>query len=109
LQEWEATGEYGPAGTFLDRLELLRKQFGWLVTRFGERYAIVRFRKMGHWYLKGMRVRKRLRGRFQSATTRDVLEQTLLEIEQEGPIEGTKTGILPDLHVPVPSGPVEKW
>lgn len=109
LQEWEETGEYGPAGTFLDRLELLRKQFGWLVTRFGERYAIVRFRKMGHWYLKGMRVRKKLRGRFQSAASREILEQTLLEIEQEGPIEGTKTGILPDLHVPVPSGPVEKW
>lgn len=109
LAEWEATGEYAPAGTFLDRLGLLRKQLGWLEKRFGERYAIVRFRKMGHWYLKGMRVRKKLRGEFQTAKDRSEIEAALEKIEFEGPVRGTKTGILPDLHVPVPSGPVDKW
>lgn len=109
LVEWETTGEYGPAGTFLDRLNLLRKQFEYLERRFTTEHAIVRFRKMGHWYLKGMRVRKRLRGEFQQAKTRPEFEAALSVIEQEGPVHGTKDGILPDPHIPVPSGPVERW
>lgn len=109
LVEWEQTGEYGPAGTFLDRLQLLRKQLSLLQRRFDPEQAIVRFRKMGHWYLKGMRVRKRLRGDFQSAKTMDQIDAALREIEADGPVRGTRDGILPDLHVPVPAGPNEKW
>jgi nifR3 family TIM-barrel protein len=109
LVEWEQTGEYGPAGSFLERLDLLRKQFSYLERRFATEDAIVRFRKMGHWYLKGMRVRKRLRGEFQQAKTREEFEAALQAIEAEGPVQGTKDGILPDPHIPVPSGPVERW
>ena len=109
LVEWEETGEYGPAGTFLARLDLLRKQFAYLERRFSPEHAIIRFRKMGHWYLKGMRVRKRLRGDFQMAKTRDELVAALKVIEEEGPVRGTKDGVLPDPDIPVPSGPVERW
>ena len=67
------------------------------------------FRKMGHWYLKGMRVRKRLRGDFQLAKTRDEFDAILAIIREEGPLRGPRSGILTDVHVPVPSGPVERW
>lgn len=109
LVEWESTGEYSPAGSFDDRLQLMMKQFGYLETRHGTQTAIVYFRKMGHWYLKSMRVRPRLRHEFQLAKTRAEFDAALLDISEDGPVHGSRTGVLPDMHIPVPSGPVEKW
>ena len=56
-----------------------------------------------------MRVRKRLRGDFQLAKTRDEFDAILAIIREEGPLRGPRSGILTDVHVPVPSGPVERW
>ncbi len=109
LDEWERTGRYRPPGTFEDRLGLMMRQFGYLEERYGERNAIVMFRKMGHWYLKGMRVKPALRHRFQLAKTRAEFDAALDEICEAGPIGGSRTGLLPDMYVPVPSGPVERW
>lgn len=109
LVQWEATGEYDPPGNFLERLELLKRQFRYLEAQRGTTNAIITFRKMGHWYLKSMRVRAWLRNQFQMATTREQFDAILEQIVGEGPTRGTKTGILPDMHVPVPSGPVERW
>jgi tRNA-dihydrouridine synthase len=109
LVEWESTGKYGPAGSFDDRLQLLLKQFGFLEARHGTETAIVYFRKMGHWYLKGMRVRARLRHEFQLAKTRDEFNAALQCISQDGPVQGSRTDVLPDMHIPVPAGPVERW
>ncbi len=108
LVEHETTGEFGPPGNFDDRLALLRRQFGYVAERHPEK-AVVRFRKMGHWYLKAMRVRSALRHRFQLAQTLEEFEDALAEIAEAGPVDGTRTGLLPDMHVPVPSGPVERW
>ena len=114
LAEWERTGSFAPAGTFRDRLRLLRRQFGYLRDHWGddaegERRALVGFRKMGHWYLKAMRVRPALRHTLQVAQTIDEFYDVLAAVENEGPTVGTKDGVLPDMHVPVPSGPVERW
>ncbi|MEX0716188.1 MAG: tRNA dihydrouridine synthase DusB [Planctomycetaceae bacterium] len=109
LAEWEATGEYGPPGTFQDRLGLLLQQFGHLETRHGTDLAIRHFRKMGHWHLKGMRARARLRHEFQQAATRAEFDDVLARIAEDGPTRGTKTGLLPEMHIPVPGGPVERW
>jgi hypothetical protein len=67
------------------------------------------FRKMGHWYLKSMRVSKGLRHQFQLAVTREELDQSLQRIRQAGPIGGDRIGVLPEMHIAVPSGPVERW
>lgn len=109
LAQWEQTGEFDPPGTFDDRLELLRRQFGYLEELRGTMRAIATFRKMGHWYLKSMRVRASLRHRFQQAGTKEELEATLASIADDGPVRGTRDGVLPAMHVPVPSGPVERW
>lgn len=109
LVEWEQTGDCSPPGNFEDRLQLLRRQLGYLEELRGTHSAIIRFRKMGHWYLKGMRVRAWLRHQFQQAQTRDELDAALRAINEEGPVRGTRTGELPELRVPVPSGPVERW
>ncbi len=108
LEEWERTGTWSPAGTFDERLQLMVCQYEFLEERFGSERAIVLFRKMAHWYLKGMRVRKRLRGEFQFRT-RTEFDTAIDEIRQEGPVDGNRTGVLTDAHIPVPSGPIDKW
>jgi tRNA-dihydrouridine synthase B len=109
LVEWEQTGCYDPPGNFEDRLDLFRRQLGYLTESRGTRSAIILFRKTAHWYLKAMRVPSWLRNRFQMANTSDEVDAALREIEAHGPIGGDRTGILPDLAIPVPSGPVERW
>lgn len=109
LVEWEATGAYRPPGNFEDRLRLMLTQFRYLEERHGTERAIVRFRKMAHWYLKAMRVRACLRHRLQEARTADEFTAALDAIEAAGPIDGSRTGVLPELSIPVPSGPVERW
>ena len=114
LDQWERTGEYDPAGTFLDRLGLLRRQFGYLRGHFeddadGERRALVGFRKMGHWYLKAMKVRAAIRHKLQTAATIEQFYEVLDEVAEVGPVTGSKTGVLPDMQIPVPSGPIERW
>ena len=114
LDQWERTGQYDPAGTFLDRLGLLRRQFGYLRGHFeddadGERRALVGFRKMGHWYLKAMKVRAAIRHKLQTAATIEQFYEVLDEVAEVGPVTGSKTGVLPDMQIPVPSGPIERW
>lgn len=108
LVQWEQTGQWDPPGSFDDRLHLLLRQFGYMEEQWGET-SLVRFRKMGHWYLKSMRVRKPLRHRFQQAKTRAEFDAAIEEIVAAGPIGGNRTGVLPDMNVPVPSGPVDRW
>lgn len=109
LDEWERTGRYSPAGSFDERLQLMVRQYEFLETRFGSDRAIVLFRKMAHWYLKGMRVRRRLRGEFQFVRTRSEFNEALAQIRSEGPVDGNPTGVLTNAAVPVPSGPVDRW
>ena len=109
LTDWEQTGSYRPAGSFEDRLQLLERQFGDLQQRHGFERAVVLFRKTAHWYLKGMRVRKRLRGQFQQARTREEFDAALQRISLEGPVCGYPEGLLADAHIPVPSGPIAHW
>jgi tRNA-dihydrouridine synthase B len=109
LVEWERTGRHDPPGNFEERLELFKRQLGYLAETRGTRSAIILFRKTAHWYLKAMRVPSWLRNRFQMANTADEVDAALREIEVHGPIGGDRTGILPDLAIPVPSGPVERW
>jgi tRNA-dihydrouridine synthase B len=109
LVQWEESGRYDPPGNFEERLELFKRQLGYLAESRGTRSAIIQFRKTAHWYLKAMRVASWLRNRFQSANTADEVDAALREIEAHGPIGGDRTGILPDLAIPVPSGPVERW
>ena len=109
LAEWERCGHYEPPGSFDDRLALMQKQFGYVEERLGFERGISMFRKMGHWYLKAMRVRPRLRHQFQLVKTPAEFQATLAAIAADGPARGSRTGVLEDMHIPVPSGPVAHW
>lgn len=109
LVEWETTGDFAPAGSFDERLSLMLFQYSFLEERFGIERGLVLFRKMAHWYLKGMRVRKKLRGEFQSVCTLQDLSEIMERIRTEGPVDGNRTGVLSDVEIAVPRGPVDKW
>ena len=109
LAEWEETGTWSPPGSFNDRMDLLLRQFGYMIEQWGETGGIIRFRKMAHWYLKSMRVRPKLRNMLQQAKTKEQFDAAIRDIERAGPRGYDKTGVLPDMHVPVPSGPIERW
>ena len=80
-----------------------------VIEQWGEKGGIIRFRKMAHWYLKSMRVRPKLRNMLQQAKTKEQFDAAIRDIERAGPRGYDKTGVLPDMHVPVPSGPIERW
>jgi len=109
LAEWESTGRYAPAGTFDERLELMTRQFGYLEAHHGAERSLRSFRKMAHWYLKGLRVRASLRHQFQLITTREEFDDLIAQARESGPVTGDRHGVLQDVSVPVPSGPVERW
>ncbi|MEZ6127560.1 MAG: tRNA dihydrouridine synthase DusB [Planctomycetaceae bacterium] len=109
LDEWERTGRFSPAGTFDERLQLMLLQYRFMEERHPPERAIVLFRKMAHWYLKGMRIRKKLRGDFQTIKTPDEFYAGIERIRQEGPVNGNRSGVLADCHIPTPSGPVSNW
>ncbi|MFP6763038.1 MAG: tRNA dihydrouridine synthase DusB [Planctomycetaceae bacterium] len=109
LQEWETTGRWSPPGSFNERLQLLLRQFQYMIEQWGEQGGIVRFRKMAHWYLKSMRVRPKLRNLLQQAKTREQFDAAIINIERAGPRGFERTGVLPDMHIPVPAGPVDRW
>lgn len=109
LVQWEATGTCDPPGSFNDRLALLRRQFAYVVELRGPDRAIPFFRKMAHWYLKSMQVTARMRNAFQQAKTLDQAEAILADIVDQGPLSGNRTGVLPEMNIPVPSGPIEHW
>lgn len=108
LVEWETTGEYAPAGNFDDRLDLLRKQFDYVIDLRGPDRAIPFFRKMGHWYLKSMHVPPHLRNEFQLAKSLEAFDTVLTRITAHGPTVGSRNDP-PDVHIPVPSGPISLW
>ena len=107
--EWETTGEYSPAGTFDDRLVLLKRQFEYAVEQRGIERAITSFRKMAHWYLKAMCVSASLRNQLQEARTRLEFDTALDDIASQGPTRGSRSGLLPSLHISVPAGPNANW
>jgi nifR3 family TIM-barrel protein len=109
LVEWEQSGRYEPSGSFADRLNLLQRQFRYLEQLRGTEQAISAFRKMAHWYLKAMTVPAPLRNQFQMARTKAELVAALEDIAAHGPSRRDASGSLPELSIPVPSGPSEHW
>ncbi len=109
LVQWEETGACDPPGNFDDRMALLRQQFTYVIELRGPDRAIPFFRKMAHWYLKSMQVMARLRDAFQKAATIAEVDAVLAEIIARGPLSGDRHETLPDMPIPVPSGPVEHW
>jgi nifR3 family TIM-barrel protein len=107
LDHWSRTGEPGPDPSFDERLDLMARHFHGLVDRRGEFYACLQFRKILKWYYHFTRMPKPLYLRMINLSSPAVFDETLEIIRAEGP-----SSPLPghfEAHVPVPSGPIDKW
>jgi nifR3 family TIM-barrel protein len=109
LMQWEETGEPGPAGTWMERLAFMERHFRLLVRYREERFGCLSFRKVANWYCRVLRPGREIQQQMvclESVAHFDDLAgriRAILEtrIESEGP--------LPNLNIPVPSGPIEHW
>lgn len=108
LQQWETTGQYDPPGDFDERLQLLKRQFEYVIELRGTDRAVPFFRKMAHWYLKAMRVPPVLRNKCQQVQTAAEFLAVLDDVSARGPAVGTRRD-LPEMQIPVPAGPNANW
>jgi nifR3 family TIM-barrel protein len=107
LDCWSRTGMPGPEPGFEERLDLMSRHFHGLVDRRGEHYGCLQFRKILKWYYHFTRMPKPLYLQLINLSSPDVFDKTLEIIRAIGP-----TSSLPghfESHVPVPSGPIDKW
>jgi nifR3 family TIM-barrel protein len=74
-----------PAPTFGEVADIMIEHAGLLVEWFGERQAMVGFRKHSGWYTRGFRSSARLRDRLMRLQSFDEMKQVLLEIDRTEP------------------------
>jgi nifR3 family TIM-barrel protein len=102
-----ATGRLPPPPDLEARLALVRHHFEGLLALFGERHAVVRFRKAGVRYAGPLGVGKDYRREMSFAADARAVEAIL-----DGVAAGAYGRLPPrpaDACVRVPKGPVEKW
>ncbi len=109
LMQWERTGQWDPTPGVDQRLELLLEQLDYLIQQKGETKAIVGFRKMVHWYLKSMGVRRVLRHRFQQLRSRREFDLAIQCVREECHNTHGQAHTTADAVVPVPQGPNAHW
>jgi nifR3 family TIM-barrel protein len=107
LDHWSRTGDPGPDPSFDERLDLMTRHFHGLVDRRGEFYACLQFRKILKWYYHFTRMPKPLYLRLIKLSSVALFDETLAAVRAGGP-----SSPLPghfEAHIPVPSGPIDKW
>jgi nifR3 family TIM-barrel protein len=107
LDHWSRTGDPGPDPSFDERLDLMTRHFHGLVARRGEFYACLQFRKILKWYYHFTRMPKPLYLRLIKLPSVALFDETLAAVRAGGP-----SSPLPghfETHIPVPSGPIDKW
>jgi tRNA-dihydrouridine synthase B len=107
LDRWAHTGDPGPPPGFDERLDLMNRHFHGLVDRRGEFYACLQFRKILKWYYHFTRMPKPLYLRLIKLSSVAIFDETLAAIRVAGP-SSTLPGHF-EAHIPVPSGPIDKW
>jgi nifR3 family TIM-barrel protein len=107
LDCWARTGEPGPDPGFDERLDFMCRHFHGLLDRRGEFYACLQFRKILKWYYHFTRMPKPFYLRLIKLSSASLFDETLADVREAGP-----SSPLPghfEAHIPVPSGPIDKW
>ena len=92
---------------FEERLDLMSGHFHGLVDRRGEFYACLQFRKILKWYYHFTRMPKSFYLRLIKLSSVALFDETVAAVRVAGP-----SCSLPghfEVHVPVPSGAIDKW
>jgi nifR3 family TIM-barrel protein len=107
LDCWARTGEPGPEPAFDERLALMRRHFHGLVSRRGEHYGCLQFRKILKWYSHFTRMPKPFYRSLLNLASVRTFDEVVAALENNGP-ESPLPGHY-EFHVPVPSGAIDKW
>jgi nifR3 family TIM-barrel protein len=107
LDCWSRTGLPGPEPTFDERIELMCGHFHGLVARRGEKYGCLQFRKILKWYFHFTRMPKPFYLRLINLSSPGLFDEIMAEVQRAGP-DSPLPGHY-ELHVPVPSGAIDKW
>ncbi len=107
LDCWSRTGSPGLDPTFEERIDLMCGHFRGLVERRGERHGCLQFRKILKWYFHFIRLPKPFYHRLLNLSSPALFEEVIAEARSAGP-DSPLPGHY-ELHVPVPSGAIDKW
>jgi tRNA-dihydrouridine synthase B len=107
LQHWAEHGEPGPEPTFDERIDAMSLHFRRLVERRGAHYGCLQFRKVLKWYQHAIRAPKGLYLQLIRLPDVATFERVVADIREVGPTSQLPGHFEP--HVPVPSGPIDKW
>lgn len=107
LDRWARTGDPGPDPSFEERIDMMRRHFHRLLERRGEFYACLQFRKTLKWYYHYTRMPKPLYLELINLARAEHFDTTLERIREAGPGSALPGHANP--HIPVPSGPIDKW
>jgi nifR3 family TIM-barrel protein len=109
LGSWEETGELSPPATYLERLDFMDRHFHLLVEHRGERFACLTFRKVANWYCRVLRPGRAIQQQLMVLDSLARFEGIVAEVRE---LLANRTGRDwpdPDLAIPVPQGPNERW
>jgi hypothetical protein len=85
------------------------RHFHLLVGQRGERFACLTFRKVANWYCRALRTGREVQQRLVRLESVAAFEEIVAGLRDNGPPADRAEWQAPEPHVPVPSGPVERW
>jgi tRNA-dihydrouridine synthase B len=107
LDCWARTGEPGPDPSYDERLDLMARHFHGLVTRRGERFGCLQFRKILKWYFHFTHMPRPLYKQLINLSSPALFDEVLAIARADGPESPPPSHY--EVHVPVPSGAIDKW
>jgi nifR3 family TIM-barrel protein len=108
LRRWEETGDPGPGPRYEQRLDFMDRHFHLLVGQRGEHFACLTFRKVANWYCKVLRPGREVQQRLIRLENIAVFEEIVGRLRELGAPRDWERW-QEEAHIPVPSGPVERW
>jgi tRNA-dihydrouridine synthase B len=107
LDQWARTGGPGPDPSYDERLDLMARHFHGLVARRGDRHGCLQFRKILKWYFHFTRMPRPLYKRLINLSSPGLFDEVLAIARADGPESPPPSHY--EVHVPVPSGAIDKW
>ncbi len=107
LDCWSRTGHPGVDPSYEERVDLMCEHFHGLVTRRGERFGCLQFRKILKWYFHFTRMPRPLYRQLLNLSSPALFDEVVAIARMEGPDSPLPSHY--DAEIPVPSGAIDKW
>lgn len=109
LQSREESGGPGPTPTYDERLNFMERHYHLQVKFRGERLACLTFRKVANWYCRVLRPGRDFQQQLVRLESLSQFDEIVAQLRQRGVPDNWHTSGGAAFHVPVPSGPNERW